>query len=261
MSTEKLEKMKVKISALLAKAEATTHSEEAETYRWKATELMQRYGVEQHQIKKTSTAVDEMVIWRYDVNPKGGHAYWRASCAAHIAEAFGCAVIFFNMRAGSKFPAVEIYGPESMISQLKIVVPLLMIHAEAGGLKAGKERRKDYYAGKPVWYTKTELANEATKYVNEARRAYVQGFGLGAAERIRSLRTDVDHSVDIKGTEVALVDIRSKSTAFMNSKWDKLGTLKPKPVHDGQAYAKGYYAGKAVDTGQNNIGHSRQEIS
>lgn len=259
--TDKLEKMKVKIGNLLKLAENTNNPDEAETFTWKATQLMQQYGVEQHEIKQQSTAVDEMQVWQYQVNHKGGHGYFRANCAARIAEAFGCAVVFLNVRANSKFQAIEIFGPESMISQLKIVLPLLMIHAEAGGIKAGKERRADYYKYRTDLYTKTEMAQWATKHVNDARRSFMYGFGSGAAERIRSMRLDVDHSQDSKGTDLAIVNIRDKSTAFMNSKYEKLGKLRNRSVHDNDAYGKGYLAGKAVDTGQGNIGNSRQELS
>lgn len=192
LNTQQLEK----VQALIAKANSTEFPEEAEALFAKAAALMEKYDLTNEDLRQQEakmaglTAADEEIVyWMYEIDTIGGHAKARMAAVHSVVVAMG-ARGFFNTGEGTGYRKTTHYtviGQASVVDNLKIFIPTMMMRAEtlseAHGKAAIRAAKLD-----GTFYSNTGC---------NARRGYMRGFGSGVANRLRSQRdTEVAEGPD-----------------------------------------------------------------
>jgi hypothetical protein len=163
-----------KVQALLAKAMSTPFEAEADSFRDKANELMDKYRLEQWELAQTQAGKksslkpvrqDIDVTWWYSEHGSFRSALWRmfVECAEH------CAVIIANRKVNSHDKTIPAYGLESDLGFLQMLFTDLYLQmadkikpkfdpdkslgenvyrAKEAGMKYGQIAR---WAGHPEW--------------------------------------------------------------------------------------------------------------
>ncbi|WP_114906831.1 DUF2786 domain-containing protein [Ornithinimicrobium murale] len=183
------------IARLLAKAESTT-PHEAEALTAAAEKLMIRHSITQAEIdaRRAKDSEPEQVVTAA-VAFTGTYTLGLWSMGWHVVHAFGTMRTFQRRRGNER--KLMIVGFESDVSQAKLLVESLHLQA----IVAMRAWWKTY--DEKDWLT----AHESMM----ARRQFIESFGVGAGERIRSMQaTQVAEQSDPDNTALVLLDRRAK---------------------------------------------------
>ncbi len=111
--------IKIKIAKLIAKAESTTHIEEADTFMAKALEMLEAHGIKLQEMKTIN--IDDPVT-----NIKeAGHAYRAEYALTNVAHAlaryYGCKSLYH--REGRNKIVIEVIGRQSACITFQLMFP------------------------------------------------------------------------------------------------------------------------------------------
>jgi hypothetical protein len=241
------DKILERIAMLLRKAESTT-SAEAEALTEHAERLMIRHGIEQARAEAAKLGRDvkreEITTLVMDL-PTGHYSASYLALAASIADAYG-AVRCYRWRyrgpGGAAKHELRIVGFQGDAEAVRTLILSLLLQ---GRTAMDAWHRKQSARG--------QFKGMAASSISKAKRDYLIGFGWGAAEKLRMLRTTVHAEAEDEqpGTAVALLDRKSAVDKF----YDDIKGLK---VHrttvtnsalDGQADGRNANVGGGAVTG------------
>lgn len=256
-------KYAARISALLAKAEATDSDEEAQAYSAKAAELITRYGIEQAEIDAIRAAKGEAkgkIIEKY-IWFGGTHSLGLVSGAFSVVAAAsgGTVKALRSLRAVNEFRGLTggrqdpnrdtrkgyyltLIGYESDVEQLEILISSIMLQSLNALRRYLKTR--DYRAA-TIWES-----------AGVVKRSFVEGYFDGAAEKIRTSRREVLDEVASSGTEIALRDRAQEVNDFLKIAHPKMRNARQRNWSS-TAHSVGHEAGRNADTGQSSIRNSK----
>jgi hypothetical protein len=240
-------KIKERVAKLLAQAEGSgVTKEEAQTFAAKAAELLARYGLDAATVRAEKGQKAEAVT-RYDftVSGQGWHGKARASLVYSVAEAYGCEVCTIGNKMDGKDRLVAMIGTTSMIEALKILLPSILLQAETSGVKAAKEHMAQAGAF---------IDTAANKNIQRRTflRSYLEGYGMGVAEKITNSRAAMADEVKGKPGELVLASDADRIKAEFTKRFPKLGTTAADKVSVAGLVA-GKRAGRTADTGQTRV--------
>ena len=256
-------KYAARISALLAKAEATDSDEEAQAYSAKAAELIARYGIEQAEIDALREArgeakgkIIEKILWfggvhalglatgshMVVVSASGGTVKTVRSLRPHTDIRNVTGKRDDPSRDNRKGYYLALYGYESDVVQMEILLASLTLQA------LGALRR----------YLKTDAYDLSVRWSSAAvvKRSFVEGFFDGAAGKIEESRRNVLQEMSSLGTELALRDRSKDVNDYLQKKYPKLRKSR-RTAYSSQAHSSGYHAGRNADTGQSRIRNAK----
>lgn len=201
MSANKREDILRKVQGLLAKAMSTPFEAEADTFRAKANELMDRYRLEQWEIAQVEAGKarsslkpirrDIIIEWWYTEKFAFKQALWTVfdECARH------CAVVVANTKVNAATRGIPAYGLESDLSFLEMLFTDLYIQMAD---KIKPEFKPDETLGSNVYRAK------------EAGMKYKQiAIWAGHPEYITTvMRYDKSRGYDVPKTEISGILIR-----------------------------------------------------
>lgn len=241
-----------RINALLAKAEAASTQEEADTYNAKASELMIRYGVEQAMLaaaRGEADAKEEIVQIKVDFTGQFAKSHMMLAWLAAQALT-GEAVSGFKTRhyRGSGV-TLTLIGYESDVSSVKAMIASLLLQCESE-LFDWWEYEKAAYKGQGQ-YDKTV-----------ARRSFIEGYSSAASKKIRDVYSRVVKEEQAKetGTAVALVDRKKQVNDYIRDNYHVGKGRASYSRSDAAGRSAGRAAGARADVGGRGVSNSRGRI-
>lgn len=249
-------KMMEKVRGLLAKAEdSAATSEESQAFYAKAHELMAKYSLDaaivRHKNEQKPEATRHLV---FTVSGQGWHGKGRAELVYRVAEATGCAVVTVGNKMNGKARFVHIVGIASTVTMLELLLPSLLLQAEAMGNKAAKEHMSK---------VRGEIDTPANANIERRVffRSYLPAFGKGVADKIESTRAKTIETASAVGALVLVTDAERVQARF-----DKI--FPPETIGQSRAdsmnvagAAAGRRDGRTADTGQTRVNGGRKAVT
>jgi hypothetical protein len=238
---------------LLAQAEhPNTTTEERQAFAARAAEIMLRHDLAEAVVRASSptqTAAEPIELWRYIIPGSGGHGRHRAWGLGDVAEAYGCAVCFFDNDSGNAPRTMHVIGTASDLDALRMLLPMVAALAETAAAQATGQHRGRLR--QEAWCTDSELRREMTIY----RRSFLRSFGSGVARQIGQRRHTVVAELAVSGTgaELVLADRTALATAELNRRYPKRGKASRIQSHSRAGARDGFRAGQATDLGTNSL--------
>lgn len=186
--SEKLDKMKDKISKLLAQAEGTDNEKEAETFTAHAHKLMLAYGIEMAELESAGEVKPEEIVEVYRLL-QGGYTVVLVTEIYQLAKAFGHLSGFVQGSGSTR--ALTIVGHKSDVEAFWILADSIGVQAMSGLHRFQKEHKP----------TRQYMTNHEKTIQS---RSYLQGFYRICAKRIAELR-QVEEAAPTVSTGAALV--------------------------------------------------------
>lgn len=117
------ESIKLKIAALLAKAESTTNEFEAAAFMAKVNELLEKHQMEMHEVRSArESASDPMGKEKGETNVYAS-MLWARDLGGAVARYYGCK--FFYWKKGNHF-TYEVLGRESARTTFELMFPFIL---------------------------------------------------------------------------------------------------------------------------------------
>jgi hypothetical protein len=179
------------------------------------------------------------------VSGQGWHGKARASLAYLVAQAYGCEVCTIGNRMDGKDRQVVMIGTASMIDALKMLLPSILVQAETNGMRA----RTAHLAEVGGTIAKSADKNIASRTFY---RSYLEGYGLGVAEKLAATRQTIADDVKGKAGELVLVSDADRIKADFAKRFPKLTTGRADKVSLAGLTA-GKRDGRTADTGQTKV--------
>lgn len=228
------EKITERIALLLNKAESTT-PEEAEALTAAAEKLMLKHMIDRATVdaRRGKGAKKEEIV-QVILDCTGSYRKALMWLSWNVAQAFGN-IEMLKSNDNGKTIRVFLIGFESDVEQVQSLILSLQIQGVVALRSWWKEHKADYTGVRSYeqW---------------EARSSFVEGFGQGAARRMRESRVEAVQEAGT-GTELVLVERGSLVKAHM----DTIQTRKArasKSHYDGTANRAGRTAGENANLGR-----------
>lgn len=240
-------KYATRIQALLDKAESTTSEAEAHALTAKAAELITKYGIEEAELasarRLNGTSIGEVTerpIWFAGVYHKAllAGAYQivltfektlfatRSSPRAHRDFKF---ISDGDTRKGQY---LHLYGYESDVAQAELLISSITLQAMSG-MRSWWDRQSFWHAAEEGIYL---------------RRSYIEGYFLGAAQKIRDSRLRTIRETSQSGT-IALRDRASEVQDWVAQNLNLVNGRASYSKSYECAVEGGYLAGSRADVG------------
>ena len=226
-----LEKMKVKIAALLAKAERTENADEREAFTEKAEALMVRLGIAKAELeavgeRKADPIVERKVPWT------GNYAIVMVPFTVDVANGFGDLVILQSMRSYVRRWSYVIGHETDVETFLEL---LNSLHLQAMRSLKEFQRENRYYRG---------LMTGMQRYVQS--RSFIQGFGIRVGERLYATRNRETQEAS-PGAALVLASKKDRVSAkvaemYPNMRKRRTGSSSYDPLAGNEGYRAGAYA-------------------
>lgn len=247
-----------RIRQLLELAEhPDTPSEEKEAAFARAGALMQKYEIEEEEVRRSSGQdAEAIVVERFAVSGKGGHGRERAWALGRVAEGMGCAIAYTANDTSNRVRWIQIVGPQSTIDNLKILLPTVLLQMENAAAKATRDRVREL----PAWLSNSERARESAII----RRSFMRGFGRGIEHRLKAATAEYQqelHDQAVAGNatsnsrELVLLDREAKIEAEFRNQFPRLRKARSPKYTDARSYRQGFDAGEQSGVGQGELDH------
>jgi hypothetical protein len=233
------------IAQLLKKAETTTPGE-AELLTAKATELMQKYGIDRALFNARTTG-DKERIQTLQIPFSGIYAKAYMRMMSTIARAYGDDIDTYYSQWKNDI-TLTIVGFETDVAQLKVLLTSLQLQSVVA-LNA--------------WWSERDTFRYTAMEKFKDRRTFIQSFGEGAASRLYKARASAVKEAEktTPGTEIVLRDRALAIKDFMKSNVGDLKTVKNREKSGGYgASSAGYNAGRNANTGDRQVSAGRRAI-
>jgi Protein of unknown function (DUF2786) len=232
------EKMAARIALLLRKAESTT-PQEAEALRDHAYRLMTRHAIDSMTVRAKAAGAD--VTPEEIVKSTMTFASWLGPTFVDIVHRIACAwgdVQVIRERVSGTKTLCYLVGYESDVRAVETLATSIVLQARAE-LDTWWSELKD--TGRT-----RGMSSHATGML---RRDYLLGFGVGAGEKLRSVREKVVDEAEraTPGTAVALIDRAEAVSRYVQDTW-KLRQGRGPSVRP-NSYAAGAEAGRQANVG------------
>jgi hypothetical protein len=217
------EKMIAKIRALLAKAEGTNNQHEAEMFFAKATELMDKYRIEDAAVRDRPSDIGRATF------PMAGFKYLRASVQllGAVARHYGC-VVFVAHTGNSKFPTIV--GEQSDIEATVMMFRSLIIQRDRACL------------AEPVPSGKSPIS---------FRTSFALGYTIRIAARLKEIRDAAQATIE--GTTSAALEVYGRYEALKEKLGNPGSVNHNRPTVDVHGVGSGDRAARTADLGQDRI--------
>jgi hypothetical protein len=228
--------------------------EEAQAFAAKAAELMARHALDEAVVRADSGQKPEAIkTLRFEVSGQGWHGKGRAALVWRVALAYGCEAITEANLMNGKPRWVHIVGTTSAVNALELLLPSILLQAEANGAKATRE----HMAKVRDTYDTQANANIARRVFF---RSYLPAFGEGVAEKIENARTKIAEEVANTTGALVLVTDRDRVKAAYEKQYPSRSKV-PADSHDSAGATAGRRDGRNADTGQTRVGGEKKAVT
>jgi hypothetical protein len=220
------EKMIDRITALLAKAEATQYPEEAEAFFAKAAELMEKYRIDPAQFLQRSS---EIVRMSYQLNK---HKFLRASLALlnAVGRHYGV-IVLISSTGNSKLPTL--CGEQHDIESMLMMFGSLIIQRDRAALREQV----------PYGVSQTSFRN-----------SFCYGYAIRVAERLKAIRDAAKKEAVTEGNAMAL-EVYGQLEKVEAALGGNLGSSSHnRPSLNSRGAGRGYEEGGSADLGGTRVG-------
>lgn len=231
-----------RIQKLLTKAERTDNPAEAEAFFAKAAALQSKHAIDEIMLNAAAGKKRDDIITK-EFPFTGGYARANIMMLDALGKVLNCRVIIVTNWSSNKSKAEtgRVHGFRSDIERLEILFSSLMIQATRQLKPWAKEHTYSHQTA-------------AQKY--QARKSFLIGFGLGAAQKLKEAMTEVVDSTP--GSGLVLVDRKDQVDRHVDDSYGKLGTTSTK--RDYAAEGHGRRAGRNADLGQRGVGGTQRGL-
>jgi hypothetical protein len=223
-----------RINKLLAKAERTDNSEEAEAFFSKAAALQSKHAIDEIMLNAAAgNKRDDIITKEYPLS--GSYAKAHILMLHVLSKPLNCKVIQY--KRGTKITA-KVHGFRSDIERLDILFSSVLIQAARQLKPWAKEHT---HAGMTA----------AEKY--QRRKSYLIGFGEGAAKKLQESMTTAVEEAKEPGVGLVLVDRKQQVEDSCRDTFGRLGRARATKT-DYAAVGHGQRAGRNADVGSSRVG-------
>lgn len=242
-----LDQMKARISALLAKAESTTHEKEREAFVEKAESLMLKLGIEAAELEASGERkADKIVEQRLEWN--GGFSMVMPGFVTELALGFGNITVLRSKGWKQRQLFTWVIGFEADVNTFV----QLLTSLEQQSRSALKVFQKEH-AEERSWM------GRGPAYVQS--RSFISGFGSECGKRLGDLRRRVQAEEPVStGAALVLAEKQPQIDQWVRGHYTvKLGKSRDMMAsHSGRT--GGREAGRRADLGHNRVGGSRGAV-
>lgn len=245
-----------RIRQLLALAEHPgTPSEEKEAAFARAGVLMQKYEIEEEEVRRSSGhGAEAIIVERFAVSGRGGHGRERTWALGAVAKGMGCATAYTANDTSNRVRWIQIVGPRSTIENLKILLPSVLLQMENAAAKGTRDRVREL----PTWLSQSERTRESAII----RRSFMRGFGHGIERRLEAARSEYQQDLHEQAAtgdglsssrELVLLDRDQQVQAEFHRAFPKLRKARRSKHTDAQSFRQGVDAGEKANLGHNEL--------
>jgi hypothetical protein len=248
------DKMMNRIQALLAKAESTTSTHEADAYSAKAEELMLAYGIERSMLDAKKGSHSDKIVTKH-MYFTGSYDSALVTLAWSTCRSLGTVQNLltksgWDPNTKKKAQALYLIGYESDVDAAIVLITSLQLQA-----LSAQKRWWSTFDGK-------QFMSGMDKFVE--RRSFIEGFGRGAAARIKETMSKAEATYEQEHGEGCLVPVKNHRAqsidAYISETYNVSkgrGGNRRGGMHGGGA---GQAAGRNADTGGTRVSGGRQAI-
>ena len=242
-----LEQMKARISALLAKAESTTHEAEREAFVEKAESLMLKLGIEAAELEASGERkADKIVEQRLEWN--GGFSMVMPGFVTELALGFGNITVLRSKGWKQRQLFTWVIGFEADVNTfVQLLTSLEQQSRSALKVFQGEHAEERLWMGRGPAYVQS--------------RSFISGFGSECGKRLGDLRRRVQAEEPVStGAALVLAEKQPQIDQWVRGHYTvKLGKSRGRMAsHSGRA--GGREAGRRADLGHNRVGGSRGAV-
>ena len=223
-----------RVQALIAKAESSPYSAEADAFMAKAQQLINDHAIDEARLK----GADPSSVGHDTVAMKGTYTKERSLIWSAVANANRCQVLTLSTYGSSKVMDLTLIGRE----QDRQLVRLLASSLELQAVSRLHDLDPAAAGESPVIQ----------------RRSFLRGFALEVADRLR--RSGHTHAVVGQATEQALVLAADAVNRYVGDHFDVSRSRRGPVRHDGLAFSHGRRAAASADVGASRIGANRRAL-
>jgi hypothetical protein len=235
--SSKIENLKSKIAALLAKAERTDNEHERDAFNAKAEKLMLAYGIEAAELEAAGEVKPEEIVQVFR-GYIGGYALLMPEFVYLVSQAMGgLRVIQSNGIKGSR--GVWLIGHESDVDTAWTIIDSLEKQAHLAMKRWVRQQNAD-----PSSIYRLIPGPEKFK----SRREYILGFALGAGKRIDEEKRDVESTAST-GAALVLVSKTDRVNQYMDDQHSNLKPAKDRRQQGVTGRGAGYRDGQQANVG------------
>ena len=245
-----------RIQQLLELAEHPgTPSEEKEAAFARAGALMQKYEIEEEEVRRSAGhGAEAIIVERFAVSGRGGHGRERAWALGAVARGMGCETAYTSNNASNRPRWIQIVGPRSTIENLKILLPSVLLQMENAAAKAVRDHLREL----PAWLSQAERTRESAII----RRSFMRGFGHGIERRLDAARSEYQQDLHeqaaagdgVSGSrELVLLDRDQQIEAEFQRVFPKLRKARRPKYTDAQSFRRGVTAGEQASLGHHEL--------
>lgn len=236
-----------RVRKLLDKAEdAAATPEEAQTFAAKAAELIAKYNLDQATVRHREGKRPEPIkLLEFEISGQGYHGKARAALVYTVAEAHGCSVCTLGNKMNGNTRWVLIMGPAATLKALDVLLPSILVQAEARGMAAARAHMDER---KGMFDTAANANIERRTFF----RSYLPGYGRGVAEKIAVSREAMAEKVKGKTGEMVLVSDAERTKAAFDKRFPDLAYGR-EDKHNVAGAIAGRRDGRNADTGQTKV--------
>ena len=245
--SSKIENLKSKIAALLAKAERTDNEHERDAFNAKAEKLMLAYGIEAAELEAAGEVKPEEIVTVSRLYRKG-YALIMPQFIYNITSALGGLRVIQS--DGNDMRLVYVVGHKSDVEAAWVLINSLEAQAHSAMKRWTKESLKNPY-------DLYSMLSGMERY--KARRDYLGAFALGAAKRIREERQEIRETAST-GAALVLVSKDERLADHMEREHGHLKPAKEKFQGGYTGRSAGYRDGQQANVGTTALGNDKKEI-
>lgn len=229
------------VRKLLNKAERASTEHEAEAFRAKAMELMQRYSIDEALLSADHDTGDKIGSRRYVirgwVKPKGEMLAW-------VGTTFGCQTIKHGNESSIGTAVLTMYGWESDLAMVEVLFTSLEIQA----MRALNQAKIEH------------MRSGSTVNTQAYTRSFLVGFASTVARRLEDQRKSVVQEHAGSGAELVLVDRSVAVDVHFKQANPRVRIIQTSTVTAGSGFTSGVTAGQRADLGQGGLNGQRRAV-
>jgi hypothetical protein len=243
-----------KITKLLAKAESTTHTAEAEAFTAKATELMMKWAIDEAMINAAQGKPVKDEIVRYDQG--FGGTYWKAHSELFTSLGYGLGFRQFHIKPWSSGKGQDHLtcvwiGFRSEIEAGKLLFASLLLQATSAQAEYMKnEFRVDTWDNASAGMQKFK-----------ARRNFTMGFGYAVRDRLKAQRKAAAAAAQTEHTGASVALVLADRDHELDDYMGQFKLYKGRGSRiTGGGMGAGRSAGQRADLGNPSVGGNRKAV-
>ncbi len=190
---------------------------------------------------ETPRAMAPVEFSHYIAPGTGGHGRARADALLAVTQVFGCRVAVFGYDATRRDKFLVMVAVRPVLDALDLLLPMIARQMESASRASAREYAKEVRVALPQMQPPKRRATLTVPYF----RAFLRGYGVGAAEAIRDQRSAI---IAVEGAELTkiLAAQEARAEETFDNKFPAARPLRKENTAHDTGFLAGRDAGRAA---------------